>query len=70
MLKSEKIGSALLVAQYGFSRPENVLRALQRDSLWAQQFRLEDVYKKTTAEVGKLNSKSTSYHPCGAENQI
>lgn len=70
MLKSEKIGSALLVAQYGFSRPENVLRALQRDSLWAQQFHLEDVYKKTTAEVGKLNSKSTRYHPCGAENQI
>lgn len=43
--------SALLTAQYGFSRPEKVLKALQRDAFWAQQFRLEDVYKKPTAEV-------------------
>ncbi|KAI3356389.1 hypothetical protein L3Q82_017615, partial [Scortum barcoo] len=51
VLKSEKMDSALLGAQYGFSGPEKVLRALQRDSLWAQQYHLQDVYKKPIAEL-------------------
>lgn len=57
MLKSDKTDSALLVAQYGFSGPVEVLRALQRDSFWAQQFHLEDVYKKPIVEVLKTDSK-------------
>lgn len=57
MLKSEKTHSALLEAQYGFSGPEKVLRALQRDSLRAQQYHLQDVYKKPIAEVPTANSR-------------
>ena len=57
MLKSEKTDSALLEAQYGFSRPETVLRALQRDSLRAQQYRQQDVYEKPIAEVPEANTK-------------
>lgn len=62
MLKSEKTDSTLLTAQYGFSGPENVLRALRRDSLWAQQVHLENVYKKTIAEVPKPNSETIRHH--------
>lgn len=51
MLKSEKTDSAVLWAKYGLSRPEKALRALQRDSLQAQQYHLQDVYKKPLAEV-------------------
>lgn len=51
MLESERTDSARLAAQYGFSGPENVLRALRRDSLRAQTFHLENVYKKPIAEV-------------------
>ncbi|KAK5890147.1 hypothetical protein CesoFtcFv8_013704 [Champsocephalus esox] len=54
VLKSEKTDSALLGAQYGSSRPEKVLRALQRDSLWTQQDHLQDVYKETRAELNNL----------------
>uniref|UniRef100_A0A3Q4BVU8 Cortactin-binding protein-2 N-terminal domain-containing protein n=1 Tax=Mola mola TaxID=94237 RepID=A0A3Q4BVU8_MOLML len=54
VLKSERIDSAVLAAQYGFSGPENVLRTLQRDSLWAQQFHLEDVHKKPIAEFNHM----------------
>lgn len=51
MLESERTDSARLAAQYGFSGPENVLRALRRDSLRAQAFHLENVYKNPIAEV-------------------
>ncbi|KAJ4932831.1 hypothetical protein JOQ06_029673, partial [Pogonophryne albipinna] len=54
VLKSEKTDSALLGAQYGSSRPEKVLRALRRDSLWTQQDHLQDVYKETRAELNNL----------------
>uniref|UniRef100_A0A3Q3MS08 Cortactin-binding protein-2 N-terminal domain-containing protein n=2 Tax=Mastacembelus armatus TaxID=205130 RepID=A0A3Q3MS08_9TELE len=54
VLKSEKTDSARLGVHYGLSGPENVLRALQRDSLWAQQDHLQDVYEKPIAEVKHL----------------
>ncbi|XP_049904533.1 filamin A-interacting protein 1-like isoform X2 [Epinephelus moara] len=54
VLKSEQTDSALLGAQYGFSRPEKVLRALQRDSLRAQQDHQQDVNKKPIAELNHL----------------
>ncbi|KAM9346793.1 filamin A-interacting protein 1-like [Symphorus nematophorus] len=54
VLKSEKTHSALLGAQYGFSRQETVLRALQRDSLWAQQYHQQDVYEKPIAELNHI----------------
>ncbi|XP_060910603.1 filamin A-interacting protein 1-like [Labrus mixtus] len=51
VLKSEKMDPVLLGARYSFGGPEKVLRALQRDSLWAQQDHLQDVYKKPIAEL-------------------
>lgn len=51
MLKSEKTDSLLLAAHYGFDGLMEVLRALHRDSLWAQQLHLEDVYKQPFAKV-------------------
>ncbi|XP_054471052.1 filamin A-interacting protein 1-like [Anoplopoma fimbria] len=54
VLKPEETDSALLGARYGFSRPEKVLRALQRDSLRAQQDHLQDVYKKPIAELNNF----------------
>ena len=51
VLKSEKTDSALLGAHYGFSGPEKVLRALQRDSPQAQQDHLQDVYEIPIAKV-------------------
>lgn len=62
MLESERTDSAQLTAQYGFSGPENVLRALQRDSLWAQTFHLENVYEKPIAEVLKPYGETIRYH--------
>lgn len=56
MLKSEKTDPALLGAHYGFSRQEKVLRALQRDSLQAQQYQQQDVYQKPIAEVPRAHS--------------
>lgn len=58
VLKSERTDSALLGAQYGFSGPEKPLRALQRDSLRAQQYQLQDVYKNPTAQVPRANSEN------------
>ncbi|XP_010745007.3 filamin A-interacting protein 1-like isoform X1 [Larimichthys crocea] len=54
VLKSERTDSALLGAQYGFSGPEKPLRALQRDSLRAQQYQLQDVYKNPTAQLNHM----------------
>nr|XP_029136484.1 filamin A-interacting protein 1-like [Labrus bergylta] len=51
VLKSEKMDPVLLGARYSFGGPEKVLRALQRDSLRAQQDHLQDVYKKPIAEL-------------------
>lgn len=62
MLESERTDSARLAAQYGFSGPENVLRALRRDSLWAQTFHLENVYEKPIAEVLKPYSETIRQH--------
>ncbi|KAM3862313.1 filamin A-interacting protein 1-like [Diretmus argenteus] len=54
VLKAEKTDSGLLEAHYGFRGPEKVLRALQRDSLQAQQDQLQDVYEKPMAELDRL----------------
>ncbi|XP_068186256.1 filamin A-interacting protein 1-like [Antennarius striatus] len=54
VLKSEKTDSTLLGAKYGFTRPENVLRALHRDSLWDQQYYPEDVYDNPITELNHL----------------
>lgn len=62
MLESERTDSARLAAQYGFSGPENVLRALRRDSLWAQTFHLENVYEKPIAEVLKPYGETIRHH--------
>lgn len=62
VLESERTDSARLAAQYGFSGPENVLRALRRDSLRAQTFHLENVYKKPIAEVVKPYSETIRHH--------
>lgn len=60
VLKSEKTDPALLGAHYGFSGPEKVLCALQRDSLQAQQDHLQDVYEKPIAKVTTANTKKTN----------
>lgn len=62
MLESERTDSARLAAQYGFSGPENVLRALRRDSLRAQTSHLENVYKKPIAEVLKPYGETIRHH--------
>uniref|UniRef100_H3C467 Cortactin-binding protein-2 N-terminal domain-containing protein n=1 Tax=Tetraodon nigroviridis TaxID=99883 RepID=H3C467_TETNG len=54
VLESERTDSARLAAQYGFSGPENVLRALRRDSLRAHTFHLENVYEKPIAEFKQM----------------
>uniref|UniRef100_A0A672HFX9 Filamin A interacting protein 1 like n=1 Tax=Salarias fasciatus TaxID=181472 RepID=A0A672HFX9_SALFA len=54
VLKSEKTDSHLLEAHYGSSGRELVLRALQRDSLRAQQDQLEDVCDIPIAESSPL----------------
>lgn len=56
MLKSEKTESLPLAAHYGFSGAVEVLRALHRDSLWAQQHPLEDVYKQPFTKVSMPTS--------------
>ncbi|XP_017265724.2 filamin A-interacting protein 1-like [Kryptolebias marmoratus] len=49
VLKSEKTDSVLLGAHYGLSRKEMGLRALQRDSLLAQQDHFQELsYSKET----------------------
>lgn len=62
MLESERTDSVRLAAQYGSSGPENVLRALRRDSLWAQTFHLENVYEKPIAEVLKPYGETIRHH--------
>lgn len=62
MLESERTDSAQLAAQYGFSGPENVLRALRRDSLRAQTFHLENVYKNPIAEVLRPDGETIRHH--------
>lgn len=62
MLESERTDRARLAAPYGFSGPENVLRALRRDSLRAQTFHLENVNKKPTAEVLKPHGGTIRRH--------
>uniref|UniRef100_A0A3B5AY21 Filamin A-interacting protein 1-like n=1 Tax=Stegastes partitus TaxID=144197 RepID=A0A3B5AY21_9TELE len=57
ILKSEKTDSCLLGAHYGFSGAVMALRALQRDSLRAQQDHLQDVYGKPIAQVPTVNSE-------------
>ncbi|XP_068602528.1 filamin A-interacting protein 1-like [Brachionichthys hirsutus] len=54
VLKSEKTDSTLLGAKYGFRRPEEVLRALHRDSLWDQQHDLENVHGDPLAELNHM----------------
>lgn len=54
MLKSERTEPLPLAAHYGFSGAVDVLRALHRDSLWAQQLPLEDVYKQPFTKVTHL----------------
>lgn len=62
MLESERTDSARLAAQYGFSGPENALRALRRDSLRAQTFHLENVYKNPIAEVLRPYGETIRHH--------
>lgn len=62
MLESERTDSARLAAQYGFSGPDNVLRALRRDSLRAQTFHLENVHEKPIAEVLKPHGETIKHH--------
>uniref|UniRef100_A0A674MYM3 Filamin A interacting protein 1 like n=1 Tax=Takifugu rubripes TaxID=31033 RepID=A0A674MYM3_TAKRU len=62
VLESERTDSARLAAQYGFSGPENVLRALRRDSLRAQTFHLENVYKNPIAEVLRPYGETIRHH--------
>lgn len=57
VLKSERTNLAPLCAHYGFSGPDKVLCALQRDSHQAQQDCLQDVYEKPIAKVPTANSK-------------
>ncbi|GLD51971.1 filamin A-interacting protein 1-like protein [Lates japonicus] len=54
VLKSERTDSAPLCAHYGFSGPDKVLCALQRDSHQAQQDCLQDVYEKPIAKLNHL----------------
>uniref|UniRef100_A0A665V5Z2 Filamin A interacting protein 1 like n=1 Tax=Echeneis naucrates TaxID=173247 RepID=A0A665V5Z2_ECHNA len=54
VMKSESTNLALLGAHYGFRRPKTVLRALQRDSLQAQQDHLQDVYEKPIAKLNDV----------------
>ncbi|XP_076730916.1 filamin A-interacting protein 1-like [Maylandia zebra] len=54
VLKSEQTDSGLLRTHYGFSRQKMVLHALRRDSLWAQQDHLQDVYERPNAELKHL----------------
>lgn len=61
MLKSERTESLPLAAHYGFSGAVEVLRALHRDSLWAQQLPLEDVYKQAFTKVLVPTSNATTY---------
>ncbi|XP_023256492.1 filamin A-interacting protein 1-like [Seriola lalandi dorsalis] len=66
VLKSETTDSALLGAHYGFSGPERVLRALQRDSLQAQQDHLEDVYEKPIAKLNHV----VEAHKCSSKRML
>lgn len=62
MLESERTDSARLAAQYGFSGPENVLRALRRDSLRAHTFHLENVFENPIAEVLRPYGETIRHH--------
>lgn len=61
MLKSERTESLPLAAHYGFSGAVEVLRALHRDSLWAQRLPLEDVYKQPFTKVSTSSRNASSY---------
>lgn len=61
-MKSEQTDSGLLRTHYGFSRQKMVLHALRRDSLWAQQDHLQDVYERPNAEVLTANRNNCRHH--------
>ncbi|XP_064412578.1 filamin-A-interacting protein 1 isoform X2 [Latimeria chalumnae] len=58
MMKTEKTKPEALEAHYGFSTPDNILRALHRDALLTKEKSMgEDVYEKPMAELDKLEEK-------------
>ncbi|XP_072253746.1 filamin A-interacting protein 1-like [Leuresthes tenuis] len=54
ILKSEKTDSCLLTAHYGLGGKELVLRALRRDSIWAQRDTLQDAHDQSISELSRL----------------
>ncbi|KAJ8397960.1 hypothetical protein AAFF_G00433070 [Aldrovandia affinis] len=63
VLKAEKMDLSLLEAQYGFVTPQNVLQALQRDSIQGKGSKWqEDIYEKPMAELDRLVLKQRESH--------